>query len=80
MNNTFDNLMYESGLTAQGCWDELDEYDREAITKFGELIVRDCIRILYEQEQIPAGFFYSKPARIHELAIKNHFEMYDYGK
>ena len=31
MNNQFDNLMYEAGLTAQGCWDEMDEYDRNAI-------------------------------------------------
>jgi hypothetical protein len=27
----FDDLMYEAGLTAQGCWDEMDDYDKEAI-------------------------------------------------
>ena len=40
----FDDLMYRAGLTAQGCWDEMDEYDRNAIQKFAELIVRECIK------------------------------------
>ena len=35
--------MYQAGLTAQGCWDEMDGYDHEAIEKFAELIVRECI-------------------------------------
>jgi alkylhydroperoxidase/carboxymuconolactone decarboxylase family protein YurZ len=35
--------MYDAGLTAQGCWDEMDSYMHEAIEKFGELIVRRCI-------------------------------------
>jgi len=42
MNETIDDLMYASGLTAQGCWDEMDEYNRIAIMKFAELIVREC--------------------------------------
>ena len=42
MNDKFDDLMYEAGLTAQGCWDEMDEYDRAAILRFAELIVREC--------------------------------------
>jgi hypothetical protein len=45
MNNQFDNLMYEAGLTAQGCWDEMDEYDHTAILKFAELIVRECANV-----------------------------------
>lgn len=38
-----EKLMYDSGLTAQGCWDQMDSYDKEAIMKFAELIVRECI-------------------------------------
>ena len=38
--------MYEAGLTAQGCWDQMDEYDRTAILKFADLIVKDCISVL----------------------------------
>jgi len=41
--NNFDKQMYDAGLTAQGCWDEMDSYMHEAIEKFGELIVRRCI-------------------------------------
>lgn len=42
MDDKLDELMYHAGLTAQGCWDEMDEYDRKAIEKFAELIVREC--------------------------------------
>ena len=42
----FDDLMYRAGLTAQGCWDEMDDYDRKAIEKFAELIVRECMNVL----------------------------------
>ena len=45
MDTKLEDLMYRSGLTASGCWDQLDEYDRKAIEKFGELIVRECIEI-----------------------------------
>ena len=41
----FSRLHYHSGLVAQGCWDELDEYDREAIIRFGDLIVKECIEV-----------------------------------
>jgi hypothetical protein len=45
MNNRLEDLMYQSGLTAQGCWDEMDGYDHEAIEKFAELIVQECIKV-----------------------------------
>jgi len=44
MNNKLQDLMYQAGLTAQGCWDEMDGYDHEAIEKFAELIVQECIK------------------------------------
>jgi hypothetical protein len=44
----FDDLMYRAGLTAQGCWDEMDDYDRKAIEKFAELIVRECGEVAYK--------------------------------
>ena len=46
MNKKIEDLMYHSGLTAQGCWDEMDEYDKQAIEKFAELIVKECIQVL----------------------------------
>jgi len=43
MEMNFEKQMYDSGLTAQGCWDEMDSYMHEAIERFGELVVRRCI-------------------------------------
>lgn len=43
MQDKFDDLMYQAGLTAQGSWDDMDKYDRAAIMKFAELIVKECI-------------------------------------
>ena len=48
MNDRLEELMYDAGLTAQGCWDELDDYAKEAIERFAELIVRDCGRALQD--------------------------------
>lgn len=45
MNKQFDKLMYDAGMTAQGCWDEWDSYQRGAIAKFAELIVSECADI-----------------------------------
>ena len=53
MNKTIDDLMYEAGLTAQGCWDEMDEYNRTAIMKFAELIIRECAD-LYTHDDVMA--------------------------
>jgi len=36
--------MYRAGLTAQGCWDSMDDYDHRAIEKFALLIVRECVK------------------------------------
>ena len=62
MDTKFEDLMYRSGLTASGCWDQLDEYDRKAIEKFAELIVLECARIANAAE----------PYRANDL-IKKHF-------
>ena len=44
MEIKFDELMYHSGLTAQGCWDEMDDYAREAINRYANLLVAECAR------------------------------------
>ncbi|GDX66827.1 hypothetical protein LBMAG36_18940 [Chlorobiota bacterium] len=48
MNEQFEKLIYKSGLTAQGCWDEMDSYMHDAIKQFAELIVRECAEICLE--------------------------------
>jgi hypothetical protein len=46
MNERLEDLMYRAGLTAQGCWDEMDQYEREAIEKFANLIVSESINVV----------------------------------
>ena len=43
MNERIEQCLYLSGLTAQGCWDELDDYAKQGIYKFAKLIVRECL-------------------------------------
>jgi hypothetical protein len=41
--------------------------------KFAELIIRECIEVIKQQEIKPEGFLQPKSADIHELAIRQHF-------
>jgi hypothetical protein len=41
MRELIDHCLYESGLTADGCWDELDDYAKKAIARFAKLLARD---------------------------------------
>ena len=52
MNERINDIMYHAGLTAQGCWDEMDDYDREAILKFAELIVKECAQKLEDDGMV----------------------------
>jgi hypothetical protein len=45
MNERIEHCLYQAGLTAQGCWEELDDYAKEGIEKFAELIVKECLNI-----------------------------------
>jgi len=44
MHERIEHCLYQAGLTAQGCWDELDDYAKQGIEKFAELIVRECAK------------------------------------
>ena len=67
MNKQFDDLMYSAGLTAQGCWDQMDEYDRDAILKFAQLIVAECIDVVSDC----SVEYCTRPQIVSE--IKQHF-------
>ena len=54
MNSRLEDLMYRAGLTAQGCWDSMDDYDHKAIEKFAELIVLETINCATHIEGIEA--------------------------
>lgn len=71
MNNRLEDLMYQAGLTAQGCWDEMDDYDHEAIEKFAELIVRECADIVNKKValMLKTEMYHIEPG----IFIKQHF-------
>lgn len=73
MNKAFDDLIYQSGLIADGCWDELGTYEQEAIERLIELTVRKCIGIVeggrFLHDQAPTALF----AKECSNAIKKHF-------
>jgi hypothetical protein len=48
VNQRLEDLMYQAGLTAQGSWDSMDPYDQQAIERFAELIVQECVRYFNE--------------------------------
>ena len=51
MNQRNEDLLYQSGLTAQGCWDQLDEYAKSAILRYGELVIRECAGLLKKEAE-----------------------------
>ena len=71
MNDKLQDLMYQAGLTAQGCWDEMDAYDHEAIEKFAELIVRECADIVNKKValMLKTEMYHIEPG----IFIKQHF-------
>ena len=67
MNERIEQCLYQAGLTAQGCWDELGTYEQEAIEKFAELIVRECANLF------PLTFTDEQYQRRIDKTIKKHF-------
>ena len=70
MNKRIEDLMYHAGLTAQGCWDEMDEYDKQAIEKFAELIVKECIQVLDPGEHQLIARFHTRQWLSEHFGIK----------
>ena len=74
MNKAFDDLLYDSGLIANGCWDELGTYEQEAIERLIELTVLECVKACINKgktfEVESAGEYSSN---LYATAIKQHF-------
>ena len=74
MNKAIDNLIYQSGLIADGCWDELDTYTQEAIERLIDLTVLECVQACINKgktfEVESAGEYSSN---LYATAIKKHF-------
>lgn len=60
--------MYESGLTASGCWDSMDDYDHKAIEKLCDLVVRECI-----EQSLKVSYRNDDMGAIIANSIKKHF-------
>ncbi len=67
MSDRFDMLMYQAGITAQGCWDEMDGYDRDAILNFAELIVQECGEVAYKA-------YWDNPETVKGIHIKEQIK------
>jgi len=63
MNKRIEDLMYHAGLTAAGCWDTMDAYDRAVIEKFAELIVGECMDVVAKKCASPTAY----------IALVEHF-------
>ena len=70
MNKQLEDLMYHAGLTASGCWDRMDDYDRKAIEKLALLIVNECADIAQQHNKSPVA----APLAIGHV-IREHFEV-----
>jgi hypothetical protein len=70
MNKQIENLMYHAGLTASGSWDEMDDYDRQAIERLALLIVRECIEVANNNR---TGMETKTNTHLTADAIKQHF-------
>ncbi len=84
MNNNLENLLYQSGLTANGSWDQMDQYDQEAVLRLLEMTVKQCLEFceVAATNKYPNKLSYSEKlvvqgakaqARKLHTTIKDHF-------
>jgi len=77
MNERIRELVTQAGITTNLDTDyferDINQWVDYYSEKFAELIIQECVIIMHANERLPVGFFYAKPAHIHELAIKQHF-------
>jgi hypothetical protein len=48
-----DDLLYKAGLTADGCWDKFDDYDKAAILRLITFTVEECAEQI---NNLPSGY------------------------
>ena len=84
MNKAVDDLIYRSGLIADGCWDELGTYEQEAIERLIELTVVEFTGILEREiallEKYKEESFNDFDRRWHEGKIVHFQKMIDKTK
>lgn len=48
-NAVIEKIIYDSGLIAQGCWDELDSYAQDGIVRAIQMAAKECAAICMSQ-------------------------------
>lgn len=48
-NDVIEKIIYDSGLIAQGCWDELDSYAKDGIVRAIQMAAKECAAICMSQ-------------------------------
>jgi hypothetical protein len=62
---------YESGLTAHGCLDTFDSFDKEAVERFGKLIARDVVKPFEKSIQELAHALIGEGWTVEQLKVAN---------
>lgn len=52
LNTLEEHAFYESGLSADGCYENLDEYARQAITKYGRILISEMQEVFVMQTKL----------------------------
>lgn len=47
-----EHAWYESGLIADGCFDRLDDYAKQSITRYGRILLRSYKEKLYSTDDV----------------------------
>lgn len=47
-----EHAWYESGLIADGCFDRLDDYAKQSITRYGRILLRSYKEKLYSNDDV----------------------------
>ena len=51
MTDKIEHLMYCSGMTAQGCWDEMDSYQQNAINSLVKYVAIECMNVIVQNRK-----------------------------
>jgi len=47
-----EHAFYESGLIADGCFDSLDDYAKQCITRYGRILLRSQKERIYNMDDV----------------------------
>ena len=72
MNERIEHCLYQAGLTASGCWDELGTYEQEAIEKFSQLMIEEACQAFWSEACHVSDLAYEDYHR-NSKKIRQHF-------